>query len=68
MNTIKKKYTSRITLGGTFMNNHDIIFDKDNQRIGFAAADCNRGNFKGNYNNSNENLNKTNDNNNNEEV
>ena len=56
--------TSKITLGGTFMHNHDIIFDKDNQRIGFAAADCNRGNFKGNTNNRNANSSKKNDNNN----
>jgi len=52
--------TSKITLGGTFMHNHDIIFDKDNQRIGFAKADCNRGNFKGN--NINKNSKKKNDN------
>ena len=49
--------TYKITLGGTLMHNHDIIFDKDNQRIGFAAADCNRKNFKGNNNNRNVNLN-----------
>ena len=36
--------TSRITLGGTFMHGHDIIFDKEKQRIGFALADCNRDN------------------------
>ena len=35
--------TSKITLGGTFMHGHDIIFDKDNQMIGFVEADCNRG-------------------------
>ena len=34
---------SKITLGGTFMHGHDIIFDKENQMIGFAEADCNRG-------------------------
>ena len=34
---------SKITLGGTFMHGHDIIFDRDNQLIGFAEADCNRG-------------------------
>ena len=54
--------TYKITLGGTFMHNHDIIFDKDNQRIGFASADCNRKNFKGN-NNRNENSNSNNKNN-----
>jgi hypothetical protein len=55
---------SQITLGGTFMHSHDIIFDKDNQRIGFAVADCNRGNFKGNTNNRNANSSKKDDNNN----
>ena len=42
--------TYKITLGGTFMHNHDIIFDKDNQRIGFVAADCNRRILKRNNN------------------
>ena len=37
---------SRLTLGGTFMHGHDIIFDKANNRIGFAVADCNRGENK----------------------
>ena len=37
--------TMKITLGGTFMHNHDVIFDKGNQKIGFAVADCNRGNY-----------------------
>ncbi len=37
------EYASKITLGGTFMHGHDVIFDKGNQRIGFAVADCNRG-------------------------
>ena len=32
------------------MHNHDIIFDKDNQRIGFVAADCNRRILKRNNN------------------
>ena len=41
--------TSKITLGGTFMHGHDIVFDKGNQQIGFAVADCNRGNVE--YNN-----------------
>ena len=42
--------SSKITLGGTFMHGHDIIFDKDNQMIGFAEADCNRGNTNKNKN------------------
>ena len=58
--------TSKITLGGTFMHNHDIIFDKDNQRIGFASADCNRGNFK--ENNKNRNANSSKNSNNNDDV
>ena len=35
--------TSKITFGGTFMHGHDIIFDRENHRIGFVEADCNRG-------------------------
>ena len=54
--------TSKITLGGTFMHNHDIIFDKDNQKIGFAAADCNRRKLKMNNNvNSNSKIDNTNE-------
>lgn len=34
--------SQKITFGGTFMHNHDIIFDRENKRIGFAVADCNR--------------------------
>ena len=37
--------TSKITIGGTFMHGHDVIFDRENQRVGFAVADCNRGGF-----------------------
>ena len=37
---------SKITIGGTFMHGHDIIFDKENQMMGFAEADCNRGQIK----------------------
>ena len=39
---------SKITIGGTFMHGHDIIFDKENQMMGFAEADCNRGQIKTN--------------------
>ena len=52
---------SKITLGGTFMHGHDIIFDKENQMMGFAEADCNRGQIKknisiiSNINNNNDN-------------
>ena len=51
------EYASKITLGGTFMHGHDIIFDKGNQKIGFAVADCNRNNImsKNNYNKANNN-------------
>ena len=45
--------TSKITLGGTFMHGHDIIFDKGNQQIGFAVADCNRSKFESNNKRSN---------------
>ena len=47
---------SKITIGGTFMHGHDIIFDKENQMMGFAEADCNRGqNKKDNITNDNNN-------------
>ena len=53
--------TYKITLGSSLMHNHDLIFDIENQRIGFAFADCNRKNFKGN---NNRNTRKKNDNDN----
>ena len=28
-------------LGGTFMKNHDVLFDKQNKRVGFIRANCN---------------------------
>ena len=36
------EFASQITLGGTFMHGHDIIFDRQKQQIGFVVADCNR--------------------------
>ena len=27
-------------LGGNFMRDHDVLFDAENRRLGFAAADC----------------------------
>ena len=39
---------SKITLGATFMQDHDVIFDRQNQKIGFAIADCNRGSIENN--------------------
>ena len=30
-------------LGTTFMHGFDVIFDKENHRLGFVEADCNRG-------------------------
>ena len=39
---------SKITLGATFMQDHDVIFDRQNQKIGFAVADCNRGSIENN--------------------
>ena len=35
--------TSKITLGSTFFHGHDIIFDSENNRVGFIEADCSRG-------------------------
>lgn len=32
---------SGTVLGANFMQNHDVLFDAENRRIGFAEADCN---------------------------
>ena len=63
------EYASKITLGGTFMHGHDIIFDKGNQKIGFAVADCNgiNNNNKEKYSNNND-ININNDINNNNDI
>ena len=34
---------SRTIFGGTFMKNHDVLFDKENTRIGFIRSDCSAG-------------------------
>ena len=49
----EKDNIHKIYLGTTFMHGYDIIFDRDNQKIGFAEADCNR--IESN-NNKNENI------------
>jgi hypothetical protein len=44
----KGKYANRVyttepsglVLGANFMNNHDVVFDPDNLRIGFAESEC----------------------------
>ena len=33
--------TSKITLRATFMQDQDVFFDRKNQKIGFAVAECN---------------------------
>ena len=53
---------SIITLGWTFMHGHDIIFDKGNQQIGLAVADCNRGNIENNNKQLNRNITSNKDN------
>ena len=37
--------SDEIILGTNFIHGHDIIFDREKQRIGFARADCSRGNL-----------------------
>ena len=37
---IKEHKYENIILGSNFMKGHDFIFDKDNQKLGFVAADC----------------------------
>ena len=39
---LQRDNISKIIFGTTFMHGYDIIFDRDNQKIGFAKADCNR--------------------------
>ena len=36
---------TNIILGTTFMHGYDIIFDRENNRIGFSEADCGRNNI-----------------------
>ena len=33
-------YGGKFTLGSTWMRNHDIIFDRENLKVGFAKANC----------------------------
>ena len=35
----------KVILGTNFIHNHDIIFDRQKQRLGFVEADCSRGNL-----------------------
>ena len=37
--------SSRIILGANFIHGHDIIFDRQNKRLGFVPSDCSRGNL-----------------------
>jgi len=37
-------------LGGIWMKNHDIIFDRENNKIGFAEANCSYGYDNGIHN------------------
>ena len=37
---INKSYGTKITLGSSWIIGHDIIFDRDNQLIGIAEAEC----------------------------
>ncbi len=39
-------YGSKFTLGSTWMRNHDIIFDRENLKVGFARANCSYINLK----------------------
>ena len=36
---------NKAILGTNFIHNHDIIFDRQKQRLGFVEADCSRGNL-----------------------
>ena len=37
--------SDKIILGANFIHGHDIIFDRENKRLGFVPADCSRGNL-----------------------
>ena len=37
--------SDKITLGSNFIHGHDIIFDRENLRLGFVPADCSRKNL-----------------------
>ena len=37
---INKSYGKKITLGSSWIIGHDVIFDKQNELIGFAEANC----------------------------
>jgi len=34
------RFDRETILGGTFMKNHDVLFDKNNKRLGFVRANC----------------------------
>ena len=38
------KYSNQFILGTTWMTGHEIIFDKQNKKIGIVEADCSQGN------------------------
>ena len=40
----KEKSSNRLTLGSTWMIGHDIIFDRENKKIGFVEAFCDKKN------------------------
>jgi hypothetical protein len=37
--------SDKIILGSNFIHGHDIIFDRNNKRLGFVPSDCSRGNL-----------------------
>ena len=43
-----KNRANSFTLGASWMIGHDIIFDNNNNKIGFAEADCNQGDITNN--------------------
>lgn len=46
---------SGAVLGANFMNNHNVIFDIENKRIGFVRSSCKYDHLKNNINNDNRN-------------
>ena len=37
--------SERVILGANFIHGYDVIFDRNNQRLGFVLSDCSRGNL-----------------------
>ena len=55
---------SGAVLGANFMNNHNVIFDIENKRVGFVKSTCKYDHLKENFTHNNSSSNNNNNNNN----